>query len=220
MTTEELGPLRARAAQLHAAAAREKAGALHTYETSARPALKEQAASLKESLAILMREEEALRERLAGMAQRAVAGAHPSVHTGFNVIRARTAADGGPLSLEVRRGAGGGGPQGRHCVGCAAEGSTACPRPPAFTHALCTSALLPATWPLHPRHPQELRAERARLVETLEALGAQARPPPRGRAAARGWAAGAAAAAAEGPAGASHPPSPAPRRRWRRRSAR
>lgn len=107
MTTEPLGPLRTRAAQLHAAAAREKAGALHTYETSARPALKEQAASLKESLAILGAEEAALRERLDGMAQRAVAGADPSVHTGFNVIRARTGADGQGLSIEVRRGAAG-----------------------------------------------------------------------------------------------------------------
>lgn len=100
MTTEELGPLRARAAQLHAAVARDKEAHLRHYETSARPALKELAASMKESLGILMGEEAALRERLEGMAQRAVAGA-PSVHTGFNIIRARTAADGGPLSIEA-----------------------------------------------------------------------------------------------------------------------
>ena len=60
---DTLGPLRARAAQLTAAAQREKAAALHTYETSARPALKEQAASLKESLAILAREEAGLKVR-------------------------------------------------------------------------------------------------------------------------------------------------------------
>ena len=103
---DELGPLRARSAQLHAAAAREKAGALHTYETSARPALKEQATSLKESLAILTREEAALRERLEGLAQRAVAGADPGVRTGFNVISAgRTGANGRELSIEVGWGA-------------------------------------------------------------------------------------------------------------------
>ena len=107
MTTEELGPLRARVAKLHAAAAREKEAHLRHYETSARPALKELAASMKESLGILMGEEAALRERLEGMAQRAVAGAPPSVHTGFNVIRARTAADGGPLSIEARMKGGG-----------------------------------------------------------------------------------------------------------------
>ena len=100
---DALGPLRARAAQLAATAAREKGGALHTYETSARPALKEQAASLKESLAILAREEAALQERVAGLASQAVAGADPSVHTGFNVIRARTGADGQSLSLEELR---------------------------------------------------------------------------------------------------------------------
>lgn len=98
-----LGPLRARAAQLEAAAARERAAALHTYETSARPALKQQAASLKESLGILGREEAALRERLAGLAEQAVAGAAPGVHTGFNVIRAREGADGGALPLEELR---------------------------------------------------------------------------------------------------------------------
>ncbi|KAL4450201.1 hypothetical protein ABPG77_010870 [Micractinium sp. CCAP 211/92] len=98
-----LGPLRARAAQLEAAAARERATALHTYETSARPALKQQAASLKESLGILSREEAALRERLAGLVEQAVAGAAPGVHTGFNVIRARAGADGGALPLEELR---------------------------------------------------------------------------------------------------------------------
>ncbi|KAL4421597.1 hypothetical protein ABPG75_010888 [Micractinium tetrahymenae] len=116
---DSLGPLRARAAQLEAAAARERAAALHTYETSARPALKQQAASLKESLGILGREEAALRERLAGLAEQAVAGAAPGVHTGFNVIRAREGADGSALPLE------------------------------------------------------ELRAERQRLVDMLQALGAQ-----------------------------------------------
>lgn len=119
MATEELGALRARAAQLHAAAARDKEAHLRHYETSARPALKELAASMKESLGILMAEEAALRERLEGMAQRAVAGAPPSVHTGFNVIRARTAADGGPLSVEARGGGGWAGACGV-CSACAA----------------------------------------------------------------------------------------------------
>lgn len=100
---DSLGPLRARAAQLTAAAQREKAAAVQTYETSARPALKEHAASLKESLGILMREEAALQERVDALASRAVAGADPSVRTGFNVIRARTGADGQSLPTEELR---------------------------------------------------------------------------------------------------------------------
>ena len=86
---DSLGPLRARAIQLEAAAARERNVALHNYETSARPALKQQAASLKESLSILIQEEAAQRERLEGLrGGQAVAGAAPGVTTGFNVIQA------------------------------------------------------------------------------------------------------------------------------------
>lgn len=100
---DPLAPLRAHAAQLTATAQRERAAALHTYESSTRPALKEHAASLKESLAILMGEEAALRERVAALASQAVAGADPAVRTGFNVIRARTGADGQALPTEELR---------------------------------------------------------------------------------------------------------------------
>ncbi|KAI3429707.1 hypothetical protein D9Q98_005792 [Chlorella vulgaris] len=100
---DALGPLRARAAQLTAAVEREKAATVQTYESSSRPALKEHAASLKESLAILIREEAALRERVAALASQAVAGADSSVRTGFNVIRSRTGADGQSLpTAELR----------------------------------------------------------------------------------------------------------------------
>ena len=100
---DSLGPLRARAAQLTAAAQRERAAAVQAYETSVRPALKEHAASLKESLAILLRDEAALRERVSALASCAVAGADPDVRTGFNVIRARTGADGQSLPTDELR---------------------------------------------------------------------------------------------------------------------
>ncbi|PSC68967.1 hypothetical protein C2E20_7463 [Micractinium conductrix] len=101
---DSLGPLRARAIQLEAAAARERNVALHNYETSARPALKQQAASLKESLSILIQEEAAQRERLEGLrGGQAVAGAAPGVTTGFNVIQSRTDADGRALPIEELR---------------------------------------------------------------------------------------------------------------------
>lgn len=162
---DELGPLRARSAQLHAAAAREKAGALHTYETSARPALREQAASLKESLAILMREEAALREKLEGLAQRAVEGADPGVRTGFNVIRSsRTSANGRELSIEVRRGVAAG--AWRVLTAAAAAGGVGC-------------MLLHVWLPLHAAVPSLERSSRAVL------------PPPLGPAGAAGGAAAA-----------------------------
>jgi hypothetical protein len=95
-------PLRVRALQLQQQAARERAAALARWEQSEKPVLREHAAGLAEALAVLAREEEALRARMAATASSAVPS-HPGTSTGFNVIRARADAAGRPLDTGALR---------------------------------------------------------------------------------------------------------------------
>ena len=97
-----LGPLRVRVHQLQLQASREHEAAVQRWQQSEKPVLKEHAAGMKETLAVLAREEAALRRRVDGFAASSVPN-HPGTSTGFNVIRARVDACGQPLATDALR---------------------------------------------------------------------------------------------------------------------
>jgi hypothetical protein len=99
---QALRPLRIRAQQLQTQAAQELEAAQQRWKQSEKPVLKEHAAGLKETLQILVQEETILSQRIANLSTTAVPN-HPGTTTGFNVIRARTDAEGQPLATDALR---------------------------------------------------------------------------------------------------------------------
>eukprot|EP00887_Chlorella_sp_A99_P003983 scaffold11.g3983.t1 len=94
-----LAPLRERCLQLQAQARTLRERAAAQWAATERPALKEHARGLRDTLVSLAAEEAALRRKLEALATHSLAS-DPSVSTGFNVIRSRTDRAGQPLALE------------------------------------------------------------------------------------------------------------------------
>lgn len=99
---EALKPLRVRAHQLQNQAAQDYDTQSQRWKQSEKPVLKEHAAGLKNVLQVLIKEEQNLAQRIANLTTSAVPN-HPGTTTGFNVIRARTDAEGEPLSTTALR---------------------------------------------------------------------------------------------------------------------
>lgn len=97
-----IAPLRLHATELQQRAVTEHEAALKRWEQSERPVLKEHASGMRDTLQVLMKEHDSLRNRIASMSSTSVRN-HPGTSTGFNVIRSRTDSMGQPLSTEELR---------------------------------------------------------------------------------------------------------------------
>lgn len=95
-------PLRMRARELQQQAVQDGEAALRRWEQSERPVLKEHATGMRDTLHVLTKEHEVLRQRVAELTPMSIRN-HPGTSTGFNVIRARTDDKGKPLAMDELR---------------------------------------------------------------------------------------------------------------------